>query len=116
MKKIAALSLALMCLVAAPLWAQTAPSQDDSVTVEATKVDDQKDNEDKTAAAQEDEEVTLVATKVDPKTVQQTTSQVTQAPQVQQPKKKKPLPIYLQPFEFVISSVVHAVCFWDKGD
>ena len=37
----------------------------------------------------------------------------TGTPQV---KEKKPLPLILQPFEFIISSVVHALFFWKKSE
>ena len=32
------------------------------------------------------------------------------------PKKKKPIPVFLQPFEFVGSAIVHAIFFWKTGD
>jgi len=32
------------------------------------------------------------------------------------PKKKKPIPLFLQPFEFVGSAIVHAIFFWKTGD
>jgi len=32
------------------------------------------------------------------------------------PKKKKAIPVFLQPFEFVGSAIVHAIFFWKTGD
>ncbi len=55
-----------------------------------------------------DKGITLTAEKVD-------AAQPSSAP-VPQTKEKKPLPIFLQPIEFVISSIVHAIFFWKTGD
>ena len=54
-----------------------------------------------------EEEITLKAEKV---------GQVseTRSPGVR--KEKKPLPIYLQPIEFVISSIFHALFFWKSSE
>jgi len=62
----------------------------------------------------QDEGMTLVAQKIDPAQAQAPASPP--QPQAAGPKKKKKLPIFLQPFEFVISAVVHTIIFWDKGD
>jgi len=37
-------------------------------------------------------------------------------PKVAAKTEKKPIPVYLQPFEFIFSSVVHAITFWKTGD
>jgi len=55
--------------------------------------------------------VTLAAEKVDPAQVAK--EEAAQA-KVWAPPKKKKVPLVLQPFEFVISSVVDAICFWKK--
>ena len=62
-----------------------------------------------------EEGVTLAAEKVDAAQVaKEEADQKAAAPPVKE--EKKPLPIYLQPFEFVITSVVNAAMFWKKGD
>lgn len=60
------------------------------------------------AASQDDDEgLVLTAEKV------HTPDQEPHQPEVV--KEKKPIPIYLQPIEFVISSIVNAIFFW-KND
>ncbi len=65
------------------------------------------------AAAQKQAEpaVTLAAEKVDPAQVAK--EEAAQA-KAWAPKEKKKIPLILQPFEFVITSVVNAICFWKK--
>ena len=50
----------------------------------------------------EDISMTLEATPVDPAIIAEEA----------QPQAKKPLPLYLQPFEFIFSSIAHAIMFW----
>lgn len=65
------------------------------------------------AAAQKSAEpaLTLAAEKVDPAQVAK--EEAAQA-KTWAPKEKKKIPLVLQPFEFVITSVVNAICFWKK--
>lgn len=55
--------------------------------------------------------LTLAAEKVDPAQVAK--EEAAQA-KTWAPKEKKKIPLVLQPFEFVITSVVNAICFWKK--
>ena len=54
----------------------------------------------------EDLSMTLEATPVDPETL---------VAEGKVPVKKS-IPIYLQPFEFIFSSIVHALMFWKTGE
>jgi len=58
-----------------------------------------------------DDAMTLTAQKVDPQQVKQEEEAQAKA---WAPKEKKKIPLVLQPLEFVISSVVDAICFWKK--
>lgn len=99
-----------------PATAQPADTQADTTTTSTA-----------TSQTQDEDGMTLKAEKVPVQAAntagQQSQIAQTTAPQqpYQQqapymPPKTKKVPIYLQPFEFVISSVVNALTFWQKGD
>jgi len=82
------------------------------------------ETESKAAEVQEEESQAVSKTPSEPlilkaKRVEQVSQVPTTQPRLQAPpppKRKKPLPVYLQPIEFVVSSVVHAITFWKTGD
>ena len=109
MKAVKALSLFLLVIFSIGLSfadSGTLPT-DPSATASSTSVASNA----APAAKPAEPAVTLAAEKVDPAQVAKEEAAQTKA---WAPKEKKKIPLVLQPFEFVITSVVNAICFWKK--